>query len=164
MITDGSLWTTPADASQPMKSSTMSPSLSDNFQVTKSLAQPSVNEYTGAPQPAVQIITELVDTMVPATGWIFLTENTANRYSNGIQVNIDSSIGDGNIFVSLSDTSAVMKDQAIINAGGTLTNAWAHWVAVPPIAAGGFSFFIDGQVRGIWVKAAAAGRITILSR
>lgn len=163
MITDGSRYATPQDAGDwTPKTARVPESLSDNFQVTKSLAQPSVNELIGAPAHPVDVITMDVDTQVPATGQVFPWENTPNRYSNGIQIQTGSQ--SAKVYISVSSTEAVLKDQALVAAGQPPVNAL--WTQLAPVNAdaltSGQQFFVDGQVRGIWVDSAT--RVAILSR
>jgi hypothetical protein len=157
-VTDGDRYGTSADASSGAPTSQRVPrSTSDNFRVTMSAGQPAVFANYGSPLSPPTVLTDTIDTALTAD-WIFLWENTPNRYSNGLQ--IQAGTGITAVYISLSATPMVKSDQAVVNAGGALPSpASANWTEVA--LTDGYAF-VNGEVHGVYVV--GAGRITLLSR
>jgi hypothetical protein len=157
-ITDGTKYGTAADASLPPSNDSMPVSLSDNFRVTRSAAQPAVFANTGSPLKLQSPITDRLDVLV-TKDQIYLWENTPNRYSAGIQIQADTGVA---VWMSLSETPLVMQDQATLAANGSLPKPQAHWTQVT-LDANGYGT-VYGQISGLWFKHTGDGRVTVLSQ
>jgi len=127
-------------------------------QVNVVRAMPEVVQGVGAALQVKPVIIDRLDTTLTKTDQIYLWENTPNRYFNGVQLQVDSGV---TVKMSLSDTSLVQQDQAVLAASGT-PKPLAHWTTVTLDANGYAELY--GQITGFWFTGTAGKRITVLSQ
>lgn len=156
-ITDGSRYGTPSDAGTWVPTNDAMPQSPNTNNIQVAQAKPAVAQGIGSPLSVKLVITDRLDTTLTQTDQIYLWENTPNRYFNGVQFQVDSGV---TVKMSMSETTLVQQDQAVLAAGGTPVPL-AHWTTVTLDANGYAEIF--GQVTGIWFTGKGK-RVTVVSQ
>lgn len=158
IVTDGSRYGQPGDSGTWVMANDSMPQSPNTNNIQVAQAKPEVAQGIGAALYLPTVITDRLDTTLTKTDQIYLWENTPNRYFNGVQFQVDSGV---TVKVSLSDTTLVQQDQAVLAAGGT-PKPLAHWTTLTLDANGYGEVF--GQVTGIWFTGTAGKRVTVVSQ